>query len=595
MIGWLHPWALAALAAALIPLLLHLVTRRDPPVVIFPAIRYLVAATREHQHRLRLRHWLLLLIRTVLILALVLASAGPSLPRRSAGASHAPTALVMILDNSLSSGAVAGGTPVLATLVHAGRAVLDRATPEDQLWLITADGNPRRGDRGALALVLDSLTATDRRLDLGEAVRSAGALLAADQHPGEIVLISDLQASALSPAEVRQPLLVIRPTEPAPVNVGIATLDPGPLPWTGESGHLRLELTGDSTHPVPVTASLGNRPPRQLLATAGSPAELTLPAGLPGWSVVTTRLEPDELRADDSREVAVRIARPARVSCASGETYLTAACAALAAGGRFGAGSDVSLGSLGPGASVVVPPMDPALLGALNRALDARGVGWRFGALTAVETQTDSGSWLGRTAVSKRYTLVSTGSGRTGVLATVDQQPWMVRGEGVVLVGSRFDPSWTRLPLEADFVPLIDALANRLARTPIWLLDIAPGDPVLLPDPTTRIVMGTTTWPVEGGAAFRPPRLGLYYLLAGADTIGALTANPDPRESRLARASDAEVQGDWPAARLGTPAEAGSRAFAGAARADLRGPLLWLALCCALVEVGLASLRRGTA
>jgi hypothetical protein len=595
VIGWLHPWALAALAAALIPLLLHLVTRRDPPVVVFPAVRYLVAATREHQRRLRLRHWLLLLIRTLLILALVLAAAGPSLPRGSAADSHAPTALVLILDNSLSSGAIAGGTPVIAILVRAARAVLDRATPEDQVWLLTADGIPRRGDRRALATVLDSVTATDRRLDLGEAVRSAGALLAADSRPGEIVLVTDLQLSALSSADVRQPLLVIRPTEVAPVNIGIAALDPGELPWTGESGHLRLELTGDSAHPTPVAASLGNRPARQLLATPGTPTELSLTAGVPGWSVVTVRLEPDELRADDTREVAVRIARPARVRCAAGEMYLTAACAALTAGGRIGIGSDVSLGDLGPGASVVVPPADPALLGALNRALDARGVGWRFGALTTVGAQTDSGPWLDRTAVSRRYTLVPTGSGRTGVLTTVGHEPWLVRGEGVVLVGSRFEPSWTRLPLEAEFVPLIDALANRLARTPLWVLDAAPGDPVLLPDPTTRVVLGTASWPVEGGAAFRAPRLGIYFLLSGGDTVGALAVNPDPRESRLARATDAEVRGVWPGARFGSPTEAGAMAFVGAARADLRGPLLWLALCCALCEVGLASLRRGSA
>jgi len=314
--------------------------------------------------------------------------------------------------------------------------------------------------------------------------------------------------------------------------------------------------------------------------------------GSAGWSVVSVKLAADELRADDGRDVAVRIARPARVSCAAGENYLAAACATLLAGGRTSAGNDVTLGQLGPGASVVVPPDDPALLGALNRALDARAVGWRFGTLNTVAARTDSGPWLGPTAVTRRYTLVSSGNSTTGILATVNREPWLVRGQGVVLVGSRFDPVWTRLPLEADFVPLVDALANRLARTPLWALDAAPGDPVLLPDATTRVTAGGTNWPVEGGAAFHPPHLGIYYLLAGADTIGALTANPDSRESHLLRATDDELEGEWPGARLVSPGEAGAGAFAGAARADLRGPLLWLALCCGLMEVGLASVRR---
>jgi hypothetical protein len=84
----------------------------------------------------------------------------------------------------------------------------------------------------------------------------------------------------------------------------------------------------------------------------------------------------------------------------------------------------------------------------------------------------------------------------------------------------------------------------------------------------------------------------VYFLLAGGDTIGALTANPDPRESRLVRASDGDVNAAWPGARVDDLERAGSGAFAGAARTDLRGALLWLAFCCALAEVGLASLRR---
>ena len=46
---------LLGLAAAAIPVLLHLLARREPPTVVFPAVRYLVSTTREHQRRLKLR------------------------------------------------------------------------------------------------------------------------------------------------------------------------------------------------------------------------------------------------------------------------------------------------------------------------------------------------------------------------------------------------------------------------------------------------------------------------------------------------------------------------------------------------------------
>ena len=98
MIGFAAPWALLGLAAAAIPLLLHLFARRVPPTVIFPATRYLAETARAHHRRLTLQHWLLLLVRTLIVTALVLAAAGPTWPSGGAAA-HAPAALAIVLDN----------------------------------------------------------------------------------------------------------------------------------------------------------------------------------------------------------------------------------------------------------------------------------------------------------------------------------------------------------------------------------------------------------------------------------------------------------------------------------------------------------------
>ena len=184
MIGFLHPWALAGLAAAGIPVLLHLLARREPPTVVFPAVRYLITTTREHQRRLKLQNLLLLLLRTLLIVALVLAAAGPTLPLRGVPG-HAPSALVLIVDNSPSSGAVVGGSPRMAQLRDAARRVLARATPDDALWLLTADGIPQRGDAARSATRVDELDVSPHRLDLGAALGLARDVLAADLRPGE--------------------------------------------------------------------------------------------------------------------------------------------------------------------------------------------------------------------------------------------------------------------------------------------------------------------------------------------------------------------------------------------------------------------------
>jgi hypothetical protein len=132
---------------------------------------------------------------------------------------------------------------------------------------------------------------SDVRLDLGDALAVADDILATDSRPGEIVLLSDLQASAVSEAEPLAPLVVSRPEAVPPRNAGVARLDPGPQPWLPEGGRVTLALVGDSARTVSVAMWLGDRPPHQALATVGSPAEIRF-SGLPaGWWPFTATLD----------------------------------------------------------------------------------------------------------------------------------------------------------------------------------------------------------------------------------------------------------------------------------------------------------------
>jgi hypothetical protein len=591
MIGFLHPWVLLGLAAAGIPVLLHLLARREPPTVVFPAVRYLITTTREHQRRLKLQNLLLLLVRTLLIVVLVLAAAGPTLPLRGVPG-HAPSALMLIVDNSPSSGAVVGGSPRVTQLRDAARQVLARATPDDALWLLTAGGIPQRGDGGALTARLDALDVSPHRLDLGSALTLARDVLASDSRPGEVVLLSDLQASALSPARPGAPVLVGRPDAAPPANVGIALVRTGAQPWSSDGGRVDVVLAGDSGLAVPLTARLGDRPPRQALGHAGAATTLSLPGVPGGWWLLTAELAPDELRADDRRVGVVRVAPVARVAWDSAGRYVAAACEVLAANRRIARGNEVTFGHLARGGSVVQPPEDPAELGALNRALAAHGVGWSYARLSVSPATTDSGAVLGRVGVARRYVLQPSGSGRTGVLATVSGEPWLVRSGDVVLLGSRLEPAWTELPLAAGFMPFMDLLLNRLARGEVTLAQGAPGEALPVPDLATGVRQGEREWQVEGGGMFRPADVGAYYLVAGADTLGAISANVDPRESLLAPAPDAQVRRLWDRARVASLAESAELAFSAGAMGDLRGPLLLAALLLALGEMGLASLWR---
>jgi hypothetical protein len=591
VISFLYPWALFGLAAAAVPIILHLIARRRPPTVVFPAIQYLVDTTRQHHRRLKLQNLLLLLLRTALIIALVLAAAGPSVPVAGAPG-HVPSALVIVLDNSASSGAVMDGVPVVDRLREAASEVLAKATPDDALWLMLADGIARRGDRAALAAIVEEARASDVRLDLGDALAVADDILTTDSRPGEIVLLTDLQASAVSEAEPLAPLVVSRPEAVPPRNAGVAHLDPGPQPWLPEGGRVTLALVGDSTRTVSVAVRPGDRPPHQALATVGAPAEIRV-SGLPaGWWPVTATLDADELRVDDTHVAAIRVAAPADLVWEPLDRHVSAAMDVLASAGRVTRGTGVTVGALGGGSSVVYPPEDPAQLGALNRALARRGVGWRFGANVSVEGVTDSAELLEPVVIHQRLRLEATQSGRTGVLLTIGGEPWMVRSEGVVLVGSRFDPDWTELPVSAGFVPFLDVLVNQIAQGDVAQLSSAPGDPVQLPDRVSEVMLDERTWPVEGGAVFRAPAVGAYFLAAQRDTVGMLAVNIDPRESMLQRASDRQIRSLWRPARLVPLSEAERVAFAAGAQSDLRGALLWLAVLLGLAEVAVASTGR---
>ncbi|HXT58927.1 MAG TPA: BatA domain-containing protein, partial [Pirellulales bacterium] len=76
-----HPVMLAWLAAAAAPLVIHLLNRRKHREAPWAAMQYLLAAIRKSSRRIRIEQWLLLAMRTLLVVLLVLAMAEPVLER----------------------------------------------------------------------------------------------------------------------------------------------------------------------------------------------------------------------------------------------------------------------------------------------------------------------------------------------------------------------------------------------------------------------------------------------------------------------------------------------------------------------------------
>jgi len=102
---FLNPLFLVGLVAAGLPILIHLFSRRRAKEVSFSSLEYLQEISRQKVRRMRLRQWLLLALRVLVIAIFALAMARPTL-RGSAGVvTRGSSTVAIILDNSYSMAA----------------------------------------------------------------------------------------------------------------------------------------------------------------------------------------------------------------------------------------------------------------------------------------------------------------------------------------------------------------------------------------------------------------------------------------------------------------------------------------------------------
>jgi hypothetical protein len=535
----------------------------------------------------------LLLLRVATIVLIVLAAARPVV-RTRAGTSHPPTALALVVDNSLSSGAVVAGRTVLAELAAHARDVLGQAEVGDQLWLVLADGEPRRVTRAAGLAILDSLTPWPVRLDVGTAVRAAaGVVTQGGLATAEVVVLSDLQVSALSPGPpvAVRVLALEAPSRPANRGIDSAVSDP---PRWAPSGSVIASIGGHAEGRAAVRLEVDGVEVARTVASAGDRVVLEATSPARGWLSGVVRLDADELRGDDLWHLGIHATGPVAVGVVTDVgRFVEDALTVLRENGRIAQGSAVQLASRPQsGPTVVFPPAEPVLTGAANRALAARGIDWRFGELVEGEWPIRGDLPGAGEPVVRRYRLNGSGV----VLATVGGDPWLVRAGNVTLLASRLEDTWTALPVRATFLPFLETLVGRLAMGSPGIVRARPGQAVRLPDVALRVALpeGAVAIPASG-TILAPQQAGVSMLVdAAGDTVGVLEVNHDARESELDPADRAELRaalGD----RVRVVGEVAlvRELFGGARRAELTGMLLGAALVVVVIELVIATVGTG--
>ncbi|MBI3539767.1 MAG: BatA domain-containing protein [Candidatus Eisenbacteria bacterium] len=200
--SFLNPLFLFGLAAASIPILIHLFTRRRPRETRFPSLEFLSEVNRSEIRRLKLRQWLLLLLRTLAVAAIALAMSRPAVKGTLGPARGAATTVVALVDQSGSMGATGAGGTAIGEARRAVEGLLATLGPEDEMLLVPYDQGPHPfsarpiADAGRLRAASQALVATARATDHARALEFAARALA-ESHAlnRELFWISDFQAT----------------------------------------------------------------------------------------------------------------------------------------------------------------------------------------------------------------------------------------------------------------------------------------------------------------------------------------------------------------------------------------------------------------
>jgi hypothetical protein len=197
---FLNAALLAGLAAVAIPLIIHLFNRRRFPKIDFSTLRFLKRLQRQQMRRLKLRQWLLLLLRMLGIFLIALAFARPTFTARSGFGelSAGRVGMAIVIDGSagMQARSPAGSTfqeakaaveALLATMNASDRALVVLAL-DKPMALTSAPGS----DTEVLRRALSEAHSWDGRADLYSAVSfAAEALKKSPDFRSEIFVISD--------------------------------------------------------------------------------------------------------------------------------------------------------------------------------------------------------------------------------------------------------------------------------------------------------------------------------------------------------------------------------------------------------------------
>jgi hypothetical protein len=256
---FLYPLFLFGLAAASLPVLIHLLNRRRLKRIRFPAVRFILLSQKRISRSYRLRHWLLLALRTLAVLCLALLLANPIF-QSGAGlfAGSGPVSLVLILDNSLSM-KWAGDGNGFKQAKEAARLLISALNDGDRAALVPTniDGKEAfrlKTQKDVLLKELDGIEIADGTANLPAALSKAYELLNQPAGEKEIRFITDMGLTGWDQFSVA----ALKQVDPA-IPLKLIRIGRKQQPLNGSVKEVRLGSQGVGVNlPIQIEATIAN-------------------------------------------------------------------------------------------------------------------------------------------------------------------------------------------------------------------------------------------------------------------------------------------------------------------------------------------------
>ena len=341
-LSFINPLFLFALAAGVLPILIHRLTRRKALTKKFSAVRLLIQSQQNMARPQRLKHFLLLILRILAVLTLVFLMARPILIQPGLLAMGGEGATVILLDNSASMGYRDEGGERFEAAKRAGKEIVRKLSGKVLVAPLAANPgriSEREGIRwmeaGEAVRRIDALPLSSGRADATSTLSQAFRALKEVKGAGNILILTDLTRGDWEGLDLSK-------TERVPAETGITFLrigGPNRDPNTtikevsltegdavaGAYSRLEATLINYSDGPVSSTVSLFlsgvKRDQKSLELKAGEEGRISFDAFFekPGWVDGELRLGGDFLPLDDSFYFGLKVKEKVKVLIVDGD------------------------------------------------------------------------------------------------------------------------------------------------------------------------------------------------------------------------------------------------------------------------------------